>query len=108
MQLHGIHHLTAVTADARGNHDFYTRVLGMRLEIFGAELEGMVRLLALMPGVGNPSVTLPSQGCAVSTCRRSAVTSTTRTTTSRSSSARSGARGESEGRSCSACRATDE
>jgi glyoxalase family protein len=31
MQLKGIHHLTAVTADARGNHDFYTRVLGLRL-----------------------------------------------------------------------------
>ena len=31
MQLHGIHHLTAVSADARGNHGFYTRVLGMRL-----------------------------------------------------------------------------
>jgi glyoxalase family protein len=31
MQLHGIHHLTAITADARGNHDFYPRVLGMRL-----------------------------------------------------------------------------
>ena len=31
MTLHGIHHLTAVTADARRNHDFYTRVLGMRL-----------------------------------------------------------------------------
>jgi glyoxalase family protein len=31
MQLHGIHHLTAVTANASGNHDFYTRVLGMRL-----------------------------------------------------------------------------
>jgi glyoxalase family protein len=31
MQLQGIHHLTAVTADAKGNHDFYTRVLGMRL-----------------------------------------------------------------------------
>ena len=31
MQLHGIHHLTAVSADARGNHDFYTRLLGMRL-----------------------------------------------------------------------------
>ncbi len=31
MQLHGFHHLTAVSADARGNHDFYTRVLGMRL-----------------------------------------------------------------------------
>jgi glyoxalase family protein len=31
MQLHGIHHLTAVSADARGNHDFYTRIMGMRL-----------------------------------------------------------------------------
>ena len=31
MHLHGIHHLTAVSADARGNRDFYTRVLGMRL-----------------------------------------------------------------------------
>ena len=31
MQLTGIHHLTAVTADAPGNHDYYTRTLGMRL-----------------------------------------------------------------------------
>ncbi|MBU8539178.1 ring-cleaving dioxygenase [Falsiroseomonas tokyonensis] len=31
MQLHGLHHLTAVSADAPGNHDFYTRVLGMRM-----------------------------------------------------------------------------
>lgn len=31
MQLHGLHHLTAVTGDAPGNLDFYTRVLGMRL-----------------------------------------------------------------------------
>ena len=31
MQLTGIHHLTAVTADAPGNHWFYTQVLGMRL-----------------------------------------------------------------------------
>ncbi len=31
MQLGGIHHLTAVSADARANHAFYTRVLGMRL-----------------------------------------------------------------------------
>jgi len=31
MQLTGIHHLTAVTADARRNHDFYTQALGMRL-----------------------------------------------------------------------------
>src|ERR671912_2307434 len=31
MKLTGIHHLTAVTADARGNHAFYTQTLGMRL-----------------------------------------------------------------------------
>jgi glyoxalase family protein len=31
MELHGIHHLTAITANARGNHAFYTEVLGMRL-----------------------------------------------------------------------------
>ncbi|HEY0036310.1 MAG TPA: VOC family protein, partial [Longimicrobium sp.] len=31
MQLTGIHHLTAVSADIRGNHRFYTGVLGMRL-----------------------------------------------------------------------------
>ncbi len=31
MQLHGIHHLTAITADARANHRFYTEILGLRL-----------------------------------------------------------------------------
>jgi glyoxalase family protein len=31
MQLTGIHHLTAVSADIRENHRFYTQVLGMRL-----------------------------------------------------------------------------
>src|SRR5438270_8785311 len=31
MQLLGLHHVTAVTANARGNHAFYTNVLGMRL-----------------------------------------------------------------------------
>jgi glyoxalase family protein len=31
MQLQGIHHLTAITADAPGNHAFYTGVLGLRL-----------------------------------------------------------------------------
>jgi glyoxalase family protein len=31
MQLAGIHHLTAVTADAPGNRDFYTKTLGLRL-----------------------------------------------------------------------------
>jgi len=31
MQLTGLHHLTAITANASLNHDFYTRVLGLRL-----------------------------------------------------------------------------
>ena len=31
MNLHGLHHVTAVTARARHNHRFYTQVLGMRL-----------------------------------------------------------------------------
>ena len=31
MNILGIHHVTAVTADAAANHHFYTRVLGMRL-----------------------------------------------------------------------------
>jgi glyoxalase family protein len=31
VQLTGIHHLTAVTAQASRNHDFYTKTLGMRL-----------------------------------------------------------------------------
>jgi glyoxalase family protein len=30
MQLDGIHHITAITADAPGNVDFYARVLGLR------------------------------------------------------------------------------
>ena len=31
MQLTGFHHLTAITANARGNVDFYTKTLGLRL-----------------------------------------------------------------------------
>lgn len=31
MRLHGIHHLTAISARIRENHHFYTRALGMRL-----------------------------------------------------------------------------
>jgi glyoxalase family protein len=31
MRLEGIHHVTAITGDAPGNVDFYTRVLGLRL-----------------------------------------------------------------------------
>ncbi|HEX6560075.1 MAG TPA: VOC family protein, partial [Longimicrobiales bacterium] len=31
MNLTGIHHLTAVSSDIRGNYRFYTQVIGMRL-----------------------------------------------------------------------------
>lgn len=31
MNLRGLHHVTAISADIRGNHQFYTQVLGMRL-----------------------------------------------------------------------------
>ena len=31
MRLHGIHHISAITGDAAGNVDFYTRVMGLRL-----------------------------------------------------------------------------
>ncbi|MBE2184283.1 MAG: ring-cleaving dioxygenase [Anaerolineae bacterium] len=31
MQLHGLHHVTAVTGNVHENHDFYTRILGLRL-----------------------------------------------------------------------------
>lgn len=31
MKLEGIHHVSALTADADANHDFFTRILGMRL-----------------------------------------------------------------------------
>ena len=31
MKLEGIHHVSALTANADANHDFFTRILGMRL-----------------------------------------------------------------------------
>jgi glyoxalase family protein len=31
LELTGLHHVSAITADARGNRDFYTRALGLRL-----------------------------------------------------------------------------
>ena len=31
MQLKGLHHLTAITADAPSNHNFYTKTLGLRI-----------------------------------------------------------------------------
>ena len=31
MQLHGIHHVTAVTGEIKNNVHFYTQVLGLRL-----------------------------------------------------------------------------
>jgi hypothetical protein len=33
MNVKGIHHLSAMTGNAPGNFDFYTKVLGMRLVI---------------------------------------------------------------------------
>ena len=30
MRLEGIHHISAITGDAPGNVDFYTRVMGLR------------------------------------------------------------------------------
>ena len=30
MRLHGIHHITAITADAQANLDFYAGLLGLR------------------------------------------------------------------------------
>ena len=31
MNTQGLHHVTAVASDVQKNHDFYTRVLGLRL-----------------------------------------------------------------------------
>jgi glyoxalase family protein len=31
MKLNGIHHITAITGDAPGNVDFYTRIMGLRM-----------------------------------------------------------------------------
>lgn len=31
MELHGIHHVSAITANAADNYDFYTKIMGMRL-----------------------------------------------------------------------------
>jgi len=39
MQLHGLHHVTAVTGNAPANLDFYTRILGLRLVTIFALLD---------------------------------------------------------------------
>lgn len=59
MPLHGIHHLTAVSADARGNHDFYTRVLGMRLVKKTVNQDDVTAYhLFYADGVGHPGTDL--------------------------------------------------
>lgn len=53
MRLEGIHHITAITADARRNLDFYTGVLGLRLvrSIYFREPSGVLFEIATIgPG----------------------------------------------------------
>lgn len=59
MELTGIHHLSAVTADAGRNHDFYTRVLGMRLvkKTVNQDDTGIYHLF-YADGVGSPGTDL--------------------------------------------------
>ncbi len=52
-QLHGIHHLTAGTARARDSHDFYIRVLGMRL-VKKRSLQTLSPLVLCSPPTGQP------------------------------------------------------
>ena len=58
MQLSGIHHLTAITADAPGNKRFYTETLGMALKFRDgahfAALDGGSVTLALATSVDHP------------------------------------------------------
>ena len=42
MELGGLHHVTAVTGNAAGNVDFYTRVLGLRAQTFGEGRRALV------------------------------------------------------------------
>ena len=49
MQLTGIHHLTAVSADASGNHAFYTKTLGMRLVKKTVNQNDAARTIPSMP-----------------------------------------------------------
>jgi glyoxalase family protein len=59
MDLTGIHHLTAVTADPRLNHRFYTQVLGMRLVKRSVNQDDVSAYhLFYADGVGSPGTDL--------------------------------------------------
>lgn len=59
MQLTGIHHLTAISANAPGNLDFYTRVLGMRLVKKTVNQDDVTAYhLFYADGVGSPGTDL--------------------------------------------------
>lgn len=59
MNLHGLHHVSALTADPVRNHDFYTRVLGLRLvkKTVNQDSPGMYHLF-YADGVGSPGTDL--------------------------------------------------
>ena len=59
MDLTGIHHLTAITADVREKHRFYTRVLGMRLVKRSVNQDDVSAYhLFFADGVGSPGTDL--------------------------------------------------
>jgi glyoxalase family protein len=59
MQMTGIHHLTAISADIRGNYRFYTRTLGMRLVKRSVNQDDVTAYhLFYADGVGSPGTDL--------------------------------------------------
>ncbi|HWL18007.1 MAG TPA: ring-cleaving dioxygenase [Opitutus sp.] len=59
MQFHGIHHLTAVTAQASRNHAFYTQTLGLRLVKKSVNQDDVSAYhLFYADGVGSPGTDL--------------------------------------------------
>jgi catechol 2,3-dioxygenase-like lactoylglutathione lyase family enzyme len=82
MELTGIHHLTAVTANASGNHDFYTQTLGMRLVKKTVNQDDVsayhrsTRTRSPRPERTSPSSTgrsAPSRGARIASCRQPCV-----------------------------------
>ena len=77
MKLDGVHHVTAITGDAPGNVDFYTRVLGMRLVkktvnfddpetyhlYYGDETGRPGSILTFFPGAMQPRVARELEAC---------------------------------------------
>jgi glyoxalase family protein len=49
MQLTGLHHVTALSADPTGNHAFYVGLLGMRLIKKTVNQDDVVHIISSMP-----------------------------------------------------------